>query len=384
MLSFFDFRTFYRVARKSFFPDVGDWAPLTPQRLVFLIVFFILFPVAQLFTALCFKLDDIFYPEHKNLQIKEPVFIIGNPRSGTTHMHRLMALDEKRFYYFKTWEIVFPSIIQKKILSIVGRIDRFLGSPGYRFIVKRERKSLADLSNVHHSGLFLPEECEFLFMHIFATYNLLFLFPIKNEFQWFMHFDKMLSSEEKSRIMRFYVDCIRRHAYFKKHDGYFLSKSPAFSSKVESLFEYFPGCRILYMVRSPLEIVPSVYSLVTEVYRSAIGISVNDEILASVYQMVKMFYTYPLDRLKEKEYSSYFIVNYENLIKSPKNTISAIYDHFGYEIAPNFLETLNAEDHKATKYMSKHHYSLEKFNLSHDQILSDFDEIFDRFGFSRD
>ena len=381
MLTFFDFRTFFRIARRSFSHEVDDVVSLTPKRIVFLIAFFVLFPIGQLFTTLFLKLDDILYPDHKNTQIKEPVFIIGNPRSGTTHMHRLLALDTKRFYFFKTWEIIFPSICQKKILTALGRLDERLGSPGYRFILKREKMALTELGKVHPSGLFLPEECEFLLVHIFSSYNLLFLFPFKDEFNWFTHFDELLSAREKKRIMGFYVDCIKRHAYFKKHGGQFLSKSPGFSSKVESLFEFFPEGKVIFMARSPLEVVPSVFSLVQELYRSTLNITVTDQMLGDSYQMIKAFYDYPLARLDTKEDLSYFIANYDQLAQSPLSLISKLYRHFGYELRPEYQQQLNREDEKANRYVSKHFYSLGQFNLTPEQIFHDFKDIFDRFDF---
>jgi hypothetical protein len=243
--------------------------------------------------------------------------------------------------------------------------------------------TMTELGKVHPSGLFLPEECELLSLHIFSSYNLLFLFPLKNEFKWFVHFDRMLSEKEKKRIMTFYVECIRRHAYFKKHTGHFLSKSPAFSSKIESLFEYFPDGKIIYMARSPLEVIPSIFNLVQEFYRSILHLSANQEMFADVYQTVKTFYDYPLSILDTKAASSYFIVNYELLIKSPLNIMSKCYDHLGYELHAEYRELLNCEEENARKYISRHHYSLEKFNLSHEQILHDFRDIFERFNFDR-
>ncbi len=37
------------------------------------------------------SLDAIFFPGFKNVEIKQPVFIIGHPRSGTTFMHKLFT-----------------------------------------------------------------------------------------------------------------------------------------------------------------------------------------------------------------------------------------------------------------------------------------------------
>ena len=45
------------------------------------------------------------------------------------------------------------------------------------------------------------------------------------------------------------------------------------------------------------------------------------------------------------------------------------------------LILLDTEDQKAQKYVSRHQYSLAKFNLSKAQIVHDFEKIFDHFEF---
>src|SRR5688572_25933586 len=44
-------------------------------------------------------LDEVFHRGYKNTAVKQPVFIIANPRSGTTYLHRLLAMDSERFVY---------------------------------------------------------------------------------------------------------------------------------------------------------------------------------------------------------------------------------------------------------------------------------------------
>jgi hypothetical protein len=39
-------------------------------------------------------LDLVLFPRYRRAKIEAPVFIIANPRSGTTFLHRIMCLDE--------------------------------------------------------------------------------------------------------------------------------------------------------------------------------------------------------------------------------------------------------------------------------------------------
>src|SRR5688572_9207818 len=63
--------------------------------------FIFLFSLHQLISLIFRLLDEIFYHGYKKIHIKQPVFIIANPRSGTTYLHRLVALDDERFTYTK-------------------------------------------------------------------------------------------------------------------------------------------------------------------------------------------------------------------------------------------------------------------------------------------
>ena len=381
MLSFFDFKTYFRIFRKSFSAADTDVIPLTPNRVVFLVCFFLIFSLIQIFNAICFKLDELLYNEFRDVKPKQPVFIIGNPRSGTTYIHRLLAMDTDRFFCFKTWEIIFPSIIQKKILLLFGRLDCWLGQPIFKAIQKKEKAALSRFNQMHPTGLFYPEECSLLFIHIFSAHNLLFLFPIKGEFAWFQDFDQSLSISEKNRIMSFYIECIKRQAFYLGHKGDLLSKSPTFSSKIKSLYEYFPECKIIYMIRSPLEVVPSVFSFVDGIARSTTEFTINQEMYDNIYQMTKIFYEYPLSCMEEEDPTRYAIVRYEELVSKPREVITSIYSRFGFDMKAEHLRLLEQADDQAKKYRSHHRYSLDQFNLSEKTIQHDFKKVFDRFDF---
>jgi hypothetical protein len=61
----------------------------------------VLLSVWALYHAICMELDKVFFPRYRKTQIKNPVFIVGNARSGTTLFQRLLSADEDNFVYFK-------------------------------------------------------------------------------------------------------------------------------------------------------------------------------------------------------------------------------------------------------------------------------------------
>ncbi len=85
---------------------------------------FALLQVRQAISATTLALDHLFFPGHRRQPIDRPIFIIGNPRSGTTFLHRLL-LGAGDMAAFELWEMLFPAITARKLLGrIVPRLDK--------------------------------------------------------------------------------------------------------------------------------------------------------------------------------------------------------------------------------------------------------------------
>lgn len=375
----FDYRTFFRVLYLSFCRPRLAPTPMTAKRIIFLIGFFLVFPIVALINGVCFWIDRICYPKWRNGNIQQPVFIVGNPRSGTTFIHRVMARDEQRFFCFKTWEIIFPAIIQKRFFT---KVDRITGHVPSALIKRLETRLFREFNKMHKVSLLSPEEDDYLFLHIFSSHDLVWLFPF-DEMKRFLRFDEMLKDTEQRRIMEFYKDCIKRQAYYQNHGGSLLSKAPASSARIVGLRKQFPDCKIIYMVRNPLEVIPSMINLAHEVWTSMAGMTKGFPLQDQIYDTLKYYYEYPLSLFEELPHDSYRIVNYEDLVKHPAKTIEAIYEHFGFAITPDFRKILQEEEHNAKNYKSGHHYHLDQTHMEREQIVADLQTVFDRFGFDK-
>ncbi|MEM6704121.1 MAG: sulfotransferase, partial [Acidobacteriota bacterium] len=74
------------VARAAARPRRGRWLRQDLALLVFLLIFVPL----QCVHWLGFLLDELFYRGYRRVRIERPLFILGLPRSGTTHLHRTL------------------------------------------------------------------------------------------------------------------------------------------------------------------------------------------------------------------------------------------------------------------------------------------------------
>jgi hypothetical protein len=93
-------------------------------------------------------MDEIFYSSYRKINIKEPVFIISNPRSGTTLLHRLMCHDDERFVHIRLYHTIISAITFFKLIDFLAAIDKKLAihwvvcSVGWiRFFFRMERCS---------------------------------------------------------------------------------------------------------------------------------------------------------------------------------------------------------------------------------------------------
>ena len=123
----YNFHLFWRTFYRSFFKP-NPATRLVRKRIIFLTLFYLVWPIGSLVHWFCFWLDDILFPEYKNQPLEKPLFILGNLRSGSTFLHRLLSRDSETFTSLTTWDIYLtPSVTQKKITQFVSRLDNKLG-----------------------------------------------------------------------------------------------------------------------------------------------------------------------------------------------------------------------------------------------------------------
>jgi hypothetical protein len=378
----YNFRLFWRTFYRSFFDNKNTPARLTRKRLFFLILFYSVWPLGALMHWFFFWLDDILFPAHKTHVVEKPLFILGNLRSGSTFLQRLLSRDEETFTSLTTWDIYLtPSVTQKKITQLISRFDKkFLGGILHKWLYAFDKATLGKIK-IHPISFFKPEEDENIHLHIWDGYFVFFLFPFADEFPNYQHFDEVLAPEHKKRIMTFYKSMLQRHMYANKNKKYFVAKNPAFSPKIETLAEFFPDARILYLARNPLDMLPSTVSWINYARRQFTdpgdGYLYIDEIL----DMTQHWYRHPLRYLDSHPSPRHLIVSYDDLIQRPEAVIRGFYEQFGYPDQPGLPIIIDQAVKETLAFKSDHNYSLEEMGFTREQIVETYKDIFERFNF---
>jgi len=161
----YNFSLFWRMSVRSIFRSANTHGALTRKRIIFLLLFYTFWPPMVIFTWACLLLDDVLFPAYRRQPVERPLFILGNFRSGSTFLHRLLARDSTTFTGLRTWDIfLMPSITQRRLFHALGRVDAWLGGPVMRLLRRFDARYFGAV-RIHKIGLFEPEEDEMILMY---------------------------------------------------------------------------------------------------------------------------------------------------------------------------------------------------------------------------
>ena len=372
MRFYFDFATWRRMIGLA-------WRePHRRTRRKLLVRLLVTVPLVATFHALCFFLDWLLVPGLRRTEIRTPVFIVGHARSGTTLLHRLMSEDHERFSVFLYWELFFPSLLQKKAIRALVRLDRRLGGRIASRVEAWEERTFGPMRHIHPMGLTMPEEDDFLLTYSCASGYWIVLLPYMGELD-FYHVDEMAPAKRR-RMMRFYAECVRRQLYLNGGDKLHLSKNPIFSGRVESLIETFPDARIVVCMRDPGATIPSLLKLMQTGWArrrwDAERMQRSLRILAE-----QSFHTYrhPLKVLRRHPDTAHAIVDYRDLVRDPATVVHEVYERLGFAPSVELDRALAVQERRSGARKAEHTYSLEEFGLDPGAIRAELADLYRAF-----
>ncbi len=347
------------------------------------IAYFIVIFVISAFNAFCRLLDELLFPNYHQIAIHQPVFIISNPRSGTTFLHRLMCLDHEKFVYNLLYHTTFHSIIFYRAVQIIAGIDNKIGKPLHWVLDKINDNMFKGWDEIHKTGFNKSEEDEGWHFISGISPSIGLITPYLKSFNE-LYIPDNLSEKEKNNIKKYYKASIQRWMYALGSDKIFLSKTVMSSGRLEMLHELFPDVKIIFLIRHPYQAIPSFTSMFAEPWGTLYpDIPANSEAYREWGEVGIEYYKYfNIEKSKFKQ-ENFITIPYTELIADPMATVLKIYKQLQLEITPEFTARLAEETHKQRKYTSKHTYSLEEYGFEKEYIYQQLHFIFEEFGFEK-
>ena len=200
------------------------------------------------------RVVDIYkrHPEIDEQEVREPVFILGLGRSGTTILHEVLSQDPQ-FRSVRRWEAMFPCPPPEESTYLSDpRIPRAQALVDIVHAVSPEWKSM------HAWGAELPvEDIEF-------TYGALFSEVWENAFQipsyerWFAAQDPAPHFAWHKKILK-----LLQWKYPKPH---WLLKNPTHMPRVAALLKAYPDAKIILPHRDPIASADSVVNVSSSIF----------------------------------------------------------------------------------------------------------------------
>lgn len=344
----------------SLWPRRHEGAPLGGRRLLFLLLSYPAFLALQLLHWLGFLCDEIFFAGYRKVAIKDPVFVLGIPRSGTTYLHRTLAGDREQFTSFSTWEaILAPSITERKLIGWLKSLDRALGAPLHKLIHRILRSASGDFDNIHPVGLGEPEEDYLSLLPAGGCFILLLAFPFSPHLRQLARLDEMPAGERQS-LLHCYKRALQRHLYC--HPGKrLLSKNASFATWAGALHTAFPEAKFLVCVREPSSALSSQLSSLTPA-RAFFG---TDPDGTHTTRMFTDIYTHSYEKLagfvESTEPSQAALIEQSDMKAAPAASIASAIRQLGLEHGAPLEQLQPAKP-------STHRHAPDDFSLDPDAI----------------
>ncbi|MGK7933977.1 MAG: sulfotransferase [Microcystaceae cyanobacterium] len=322
-------------------------------------------------------LDNLLYPSYQQQEIIKPILITGNPRSGTTFLHRLLAKD-CQFSSTKLYHTIFPSVSFYRLFDIIEK-------PLNSLMTWLDKRSFGGWQGIHKTELNGYEEDETLFVWSLLTPVISLLFPFPKQLETATWVDK-LPQQNRDQLMGYYQNCLKRHLYAEGTNKTLLTKNTTCTGRLASMLEQFPDTRVIHLIRHPYQAIPSLLSMYAVPWRKfAPQTKKTVDSYESLARLYADYYRYRMQLFQvmgNQNSANLTEISYQKLVNDPLTTVETIYQKFGLEMSPVFRDKIKQETQLNVRYQSHHHYSLEQFGLSQQQIYEMMPDVFEFYGFN--
>ncbi|TVR39366.1 MAG: sulfotransferase [Cryomorphaceae bacterium] len=288
---------------------------------------------------------------------EDPVFIIGHPRSGTTHLQQILS-EDPRFYTPKLYEVLFPNYN-----NTFARLLRGIIAP---FLPKTRPQDNVSLS------LDSPQEEEFA---LAATSGLSFIngFYYPKQFRQIVEQAVLFRNEKDKRVwqqsMLRFVRAIQPQCGNRR----LILKSPANMARLEAIREIFPHAKFIFIDRNSQRILQSTLHLFAEVLPQTSFQYIDEKtVIDHAFFMYETFHRAYHRQSESFDASQLMQVSHEVFLKQPEEVLASIYRFLGVENRAMDSVVRNYEAYQKNKHKPLDGHLLKRLQAIDAKLLSEF------------
>jgi hypothetical protein len=263
------------------------------------------------------------HPEIAGQKITAPIFIVGQPRTGTTILYDLLAQDPELRAPL-TWEVDAPCPVPRpETYHSDPRIAQTQAS------IELSEHIIPGFLAFHPMGALVGQECVRITASEFTSMIFSVQYRLPSYYRWLMYDAD-------------HTGAYRYHRIFLQHlqsgvPGQWLLKSPAHLWQLDALLAEYPDALIVQTHRDPLNVISSIAALTHHLRRMGTDESNVAECAAQSYEEIVV----GLDRATALRDSGavpadrVIDVQFADFISDPWATIKDIYESLGRELSPD-------------------------------------------------
>jgi hypothetical protein len=307
--------------------------------------------------------DRKHHPEIAEEAITAPIVIVGQPRSGSTHLHALLAcVDGLRAPRF--WEMSVPSPppdratfdTDPRIADVQGVIDALP----------------TELLVRHPMSATRPEQCNGLLDWSFINQAWMASFDIRSYREWFLDADYAPAYEAHRRTLQ---------QLQWRNPGRWVLKYPKHLLSLDALLAAYPDAVLIWTHRDPAAVLPSAVSL-TGFMRESNTPDYDSVRFAREWVVIEELALHRglATRDRDQREDRHVDVDYRSLMKDPVGSVAALCERLGVAFDDPSRQAVQQwlDDHPQDQH-GVHRYTAADFGLDEDRLRARFDFYTRRF-----
>jgi len=258
------------------------------------------------------------FPEVRGRRIDRPVIIIGKPRTGTTALHRLLALDPQ-FQGVERWLLPAPMPRPPR--------ETWDADPRYQRAVQGVaafKKNAPNMAAAHCVEAWDTDECIWITAQTFCSNWFGETLDVPAYNAWFY-------GQDESPVFRRHADVL--NLVGKDDPRRWLLKNPSHLMGVQALLNVYPDACVIWTHRHPGESIPSMVSLIGGLREFRSGVPIDRDALR---RREIAFWSEATRRgmaAQDRHPDRIIDVRQEGIRADPMGVVARIYDHFGLELS---------------------------------------------------
>ncbi|MBX3129909.1 MAG: sulfotransferase [Polyangiaceae bacterium] len=290
-------------------------------------------------------------PEIGEARVVRPLFIVGYPRSGTTHLHHLLCADD-RVCVPSFWKLRAPTPPPDRRVAHDPRIRRAERA------IARGLSLTPQLSRLHAQSATAPEECHFLL-------DLAFMNPLLPAGS---AYDRWWQKQDLTAAYRYHARLLALLQWRWPGDHWVL-KGAFHLWHLDALVRVYPDACFVFTHRAPEQVFPSAASYASVRARAFFDQRRLDAIGPEIADALGRLMSRGLEHRRSLAAERFVDVAFEDIVTRPVAVAERVAARFGYRFDDRSREAVgrHAAAHPRHRH-GVHRYDCARFGITPDAL----------------